>query len=224
MNKEVHQLVEIAEIAMQANDYAHAEKKYIDAIYLLDNPESEDYQKVINKLAKCYSAQENFAGAKECLEKLLFYAKKNKDLEREAAYLHALAVNTRSMEEYDLASLMCEEEITFRLTHFPDDYCGLARSYHEAAILALLQRNPMKGKINLDKAKQYADKSGDDDCQANILRGIGDYHFTLNELERAHDSYQGSHALYMKIKNEEAAAELLARMQRVKNEEHQNRT
>ena len=81
----------------------------------------------------------------------MFYAKKNKDWEKQAECLHALAVNTRNMEEYDLASLMCEEEITFRLTHFPDDYCGLARSYHEAATLSLLQRNPMKGKINLTR-------------------------------------------------------------------------
>lgn len=216
MNKEVHQLIEIAEIAMQANDYARAEKKYIDALYLLDDPEAEEYQKVINKLAKCYAAQKNFSGAKECLEELLFYAKKNKDLEKEAEYLHALAVNTRSMEEYDLAALMCEEEITFRLTHFPDDYCGLARSYCEAAMLAMLQRNPIKGKMNLDKAKQYADKSEDDECRASIMRGLGDYHFTLNELEIAHDSYQESHALYTKNKNEEAAAEVLARMKRVK--------
>ena len=215
MDKEVHQLIEIAEIAMQANDFAHAEKKYIDALYLLDDPKSEEYQKVVNKLSKCYAAQKNFAGAKECLEELLFYAKKNKELEKEAEYLHALAVNTRSMEEYDLASLMCEEEITFRLTHFPDDYCGLARSYHEAAVLSLLQRNPMKGKVNLDKAKQYADKSEDEECQAGILRGLGDYHFTLNELERARDSYLESHALYMKSKNEEAADELLARLKRV---------
>lgn len=215
MDKEVHQLIEIAEIAMQANDYAHAEKKYIDALYLLDDPNSEEYQKVVNKLAKCYAAQENFAGTKECLEELLFYAKKNKDLEKEAEYLHALAVNTRSMEEYDLASLMCEEEITFRLTHFPDDYCGLARSYHEAAMLSLLQRNPMKGKVYLDKAKHHADKSGDEVCQAGIMRGLGDYHFTLNDLERAQESYRESYALYMKSKNEEAAAELLARMKRV---------
>lgn len=41
----------------------------------------------------------------------------------------------------------------------------------------------MKGKINLDKAKQYADKSGDEECQAGIMRGLGDYHFTLNELQ-----------------------------------------
>lgn len=215
MDKEVHQLIETAEIAMQANDFARAEKKYIDALYLLDDPKSEEYQKVVNKLAKCYAAQKNFAGAKECLEELLFYAKKNKDLEKEAEYLHALAVNTRSLEEYDLASLMCEEEITFRLTHFPDDYCGLARSYHEAAVLSLLQRNPMKGKVNLDKAKQYADKSEDEECQAGIMRGLGDYHFTLNELERARDSYLESHALYMKNKNEEAADELLARLKRV---------
>jgi tetratricopeptide (TPR) repeat protein len=215
MDKEVHQLIEIAEIAMQANEFAHAEKKYIDALYLLDDPKSEEYQKVVNKLAKCYAAQENFAGAKECFEELLFYAKKNKDLEKEAEYLHALAVNTRCMEEYDLASLMCQEEITFRLTHFPDDYCGLARSYHEAAVLSLLQRNPMKGKVNLDKAKQYADKSEDEECQAGIMRGLGDYHFTLNELERAQVSYQESYALYMKSKNEEAAVELLARMKRV---------
>ena len=60
MNKEVHQLIEIAEIAMQANDYAHAEKKYIDALYLLDDPESEEYQKVVSKLAKCYAAQKKF--------------------------------------------------------------------------------------------------------------------------------------------------------------------
>ena len=215
MDKEVHQLVEIAEIAMQANDFAYAEKKYIDALYLLDDPKSEEYQKVVNKLAKCYAAQGNFAGAKECLEELLFYAKKNKDLEKEAEYLHALAVNTRSMEEYDLASLMCEEEITFRLTHFPDDYCGLARSYHEAAMVSLLQRNPMKGKVNLDKAKQYADKSEDEECRAGIMRGLGDYHFTLNELERARDSYLESHALYMRNKNEEAADELLERLKRV---------
>jgi len=215
MDKEVHQLVEIAEIAMQANDFAHAEKKYIDALYLLDDPKSDEYQKVVNKLAKCYTAQKNFAGAKECLEELLFYAKKNKDLEKEAEYLHSLAVNTRSMEEYDLASLMCEEEITFRLTHFPDDYCGLARSYHEAAMLSLLQRSPIKSKINLDKAKQYADKSENEECQAGIMRGLGDYHFTLNELERARDSYLESHALYMEIKNEEAADELLARLKRV---------
>ena len=215
MDKEVHQLIEIAEIAMQANDYAHAEKKYIDALYLLDDPKSEEYQKVVNKLAKCYAAQENFDGSKECLEELLFYAKKNKNLEKEAEYLHALAVNTRNMEEYDLASLMCEEEITFRLTHFPDDYCGLARSYHEEATLSLLQRNPMKGKVNLDKAKKYADKSEDEECQAGIMRGLGDYHFTLNELERARDSYLESHALYMKNKNEEAADELLARLKRV---------
>lgn len=65
MDKEVHQLIEIAEIAMQANDFAHAEKKYIDALYLLDDPKSEEYQKVVNKLAKCYAAQENFAGSKE---------------------------------------------------------------------------------------------------------------------------------------------------------------
>ncbi len=215
MDKEVHQLIEIAEIAMQANDFAHAEKKYIDALYLLNDSKSEEYQKVVNKLAKCYAAQENFAGAKECLEELLFYAKKNKDLEKEAEYLHALAVNTRSLEEYDLASLMCEEEITFRLTHFPDDYCGLARSYHEAATLSLLQRSPIKSKVNLDKAKQYADKSEDEECQAGIMRGLGDYHFTLNELERARDSYLESHALYMKNKNEEAADELLARLKRV---------
>ncbi|PTQ80960.1 hypothetical protein C8U37_12529 [Trichococcus patagoniensis] len=215
MDKEVHQLIEIAEIAMQANDFAQAEKKYIDALYLLDDPKSEDYQKVVNKLSKCYAAQKNFAGAKECLEELLFYAKKNKDLEKKAEYLHALAVNTRCMEEYDLAALMCEEEITFRLTHFPDDYCGLARSYHEAAMLSLLQRNPMKGKINLEKAKQYADKSEDENCQAGIMRGLGDYHFTLNELERAHESYQESHALYKKNKNDEAAAEMLARIKRV---------
>lgn len=215
MDKEVRQLIEIAEIAMQANDYAHAEKKYIDALYLLEDPKSEDYQKVVNELAKCYAAQENFAGAKECLEELLFYAKKDKDLEKEAEYLHALAVNTRSMEEYDLAALMCEEEITFRLTHFPDDYCGLARSYHEAAMLSLLQRNPMKSKVYLDKAKRHADKSGDEACQAGILRGLGDYHFTLNELERAHESYRDSHALYVNTKNEEAAAELLARIKRV---------
>ena len=215
MNNEVHQLIEIAEFAMQANDYAHAEKKYIDALYLLDDPGSEEYQKVVNKLAKCYAAQKNFAGAKECLEELLFYAKKNKNLEKEANYLHDLAVNTRCMEEYDLAALMCEEEITFRLTHFSDDYCGLARSYCEAAMVSLLQRNPMKGKINLDRAKQYADKSKDEECQAGILRGIGDYHFTLNELEKARESYQDSHALYMESKNEAAAAELLARMKRV---------
>lgn len=215
MDKEVHQLIEIAEIAMQANDYAHAEKKYIDALYLLDNPKSEEYQRVVNKLAKCYAAQKNFSGAKECLEELLFYAKKNKDGKKEAEYLHALAVNTRCMGEYDLAALMCEEEITFRLTHFPDDYCGLARSYCEAAMLAMLQRNPMKGKMNLDKAKRYADKSEDDECRASIMRGLGDYHFTLNELERAHESYRDSHALYVNTKNEEAAAELLARMKRV---------
>lgn len=215
MNKEVHQLVEIAEIAMQANDFAQAEKKYIDALYLLDDPKSEEYQKVVNKLAKCYAAQENFAGAKECLEELLFYAKKNKDLEKEAEYLHTLAVNTRSMEEYDLASLMCEEEITFRLTHFPDDYRGLACSYNEAAMLSLLQRNPIKSKVYLDKAKQYADKSEDEECQAGIMRGLGDYYFTLNELERAQESYQESYALYLKSKNEEAAVELLARMKRV---------
>ncbi|CZR08789.1 tetratricopeptide repeat protein [Trichococcus collinsii] len=215
MDKEVHQLIEIAEIAMQASDYAHAEKKYIDALYMLDDPKSEEYQKVVNKLAKCYAAQKNFAGAKECLEELLFYAKKNKDLEKEAEYLHALAVNTRYLEEYDLASLMCEEEITFRLTHFPDDYCGLARSYHETAILSLLQRNPMKSKVNLDKAKQYADKSEDEECQAGIMRGLGDYHFTLNDLEKARDSYLESHALYMKNKNEEAADELLERLKRV---------
>ena len=53
MDKEVHQLIEIAEIAMQANDYTHAEKKYIDALYLLDDPKSEEYQKVVNLLAKC---------------------------------------------------------------------------------------------------------------------------------------------------------------------------
>lgn len=215
MDKEVHQLIEIAEIAMQANDYAHAEKKYIDALYLLEDPKSDEYQKVVNKLAKCYAAQKNFAGAKECLEELLFYAKKNKDLEKEAEYLHALAVNTRYMEEYDLASLMSEEEITFRLTHFPDDYCGLARSYNEAAMLSLLQRNPMKSKVYLDKAKQHADKSEDVDCQAGIMRGLGDYHFTLNELERARDAYLESHALYMNNKNEEAADELLARLKRV---------
>ena len=219
MDKEVHQLVEIAEIAMQANDFAHAEKKYIDALYLLDDPKSEEYQKVVNKLAKCYAAQENFSGAKECFEELLFYAKKDKDLEKEAEYLHALAVNTRNMEEYDLAALMCEEEITIRLTHFPDDYCGLAHSYHEAAMLSLLQRNPMKSKVNLDKAKQYADKSQNEECQASIMRGLGDYHFTLNELERAHESYQESHSLYMKNKNEEAALELLARINRVKGAE-----
>lgn len=215
MDKDVHQLIEIAEIAMQANDYTHAEKKYIDALYLLDDQKSEEYQKVVNLLAKCYAAQKNFAGAKECLEELLFYAKKNKDWEKQAECLHALAVNTRNMEEYDLASLMCEEEITFRLTHFPDDYCGLARSYHEAATLSLLQRNPMKGKINLDKAKQYADKSGDEECQAGIMRGLGDYHFTLNELQSARDSYLESHALYMRNRNEEAADELLTRLKRV---------
>lgn len=215
MDKEVHQLIEIAEIAMQADDYAHAEKKYIDALYLLDNPKSEEYQRVVNKLAKCYAAQKNFSGAKECLEELLFYAKKNKDGKKEAEYLHALAVNTRCMGEYDLAALMCEEEITFRLTHFPDDYIGLACSYYEAAMLSLLQRNPIKGKMNLDRAKQYADKSKDEECQAGILRGIGDYHFTLNELEKARESYQDSHALYMESKNEAAAAELLARMKRV---------
>ena len=60
MDKEVHQLIEIAEIAMQANDYTHAEKKYIDALYLLDDPKSEEYQKVVNLLAKCYAAQKNF--------------------------------------------------------------------------------------------------------------------------------------------------------------------
>ncbi|CZQ87273.1 tetratricopeptide repeat protein [Trichococcus ilyis] len=219
MNNEVHQLIEIAEIAMLANDYARAEKKYIDALYLLDDPKSEEYQKVVDKLAKCYAAQKNFAGAKECLEELLFYAKKNKNLEKEAEYLHALAVNTRWMEEYDLAALMCEEEITFRLTHFPDDYCGLARSYCEAAMLSLLQRNPIKGKMNLDKAKKYADKSEDEECRASIMRGLGDYHFTLNELDRAHDSYRESHALYMKNKNSEAAAELQFRMKRAKSEE-----
>ena len=219
MDKKINQLIEIAEFAMEANDYAHAEKKYINALYLMDNPKSEEYQKVVNKLAKCYAAQKNFAGAKECLEELLFYAKKNKDLKKESEYLHALAVNTRCMKEYDLAALMCEEEITFRLTHFPDDYSGLARSYYEAALLSLLQRNPMKGKMNLDKAKQYADKSEDEECQAGIMRGLGDYHFTLNELERARDSYLESHALYMKTKNEGAADELLARLKRVEGAE-----
>ena len=47
------------------------------------------------------------------------------------------------------------------------------------------------------------------------MRGLGDYHFTLNELERARDSYLESHALYMKTKNEGAADELLARLKRL---------
>ena len=38
MDKKINQLIEIAEFAMEANDYAHAEKKYINALYLMDNP------------------------------------------------------------------------------------------------------------------------------------------------------------------------------------------
>ena len=43
MDKKINQLIEIAEFAMEANDYAHAEKKYINALYLMDNPKSVSY-------------------------------------------------------------------------------------------------------------------------------------------------------------------------------------
>lgn len=212
MEKLVQELVDAAELAFDAKDFELAEKKYVDALYLLDNPEAEEYQTIVSELEKCYTVQENYDGAKECLEELYWYAKKNKQLKKEAEYLHKLAVNARQTEEYDLAAIMCEEELAFRMTHFPDDYIGLAETYHEAAMLSLLQRNPIKGKVYIDKAKHYAEKSGDSIVIAGVLRGLGDYHFTINELEKARGLYLDSHYLYKLHRNHEAADELLKRI------------
>ena len=78
MDKKINQLIEIAEFAMEANDYAHAEKKYINALYLMDNPKSEEYQKVVNKLAKCYAAQKILLEPKSVLKSYCFTLKKIK--------------------------------------------------------------------------------------------------------------------------------------------------
>ena len=42
IDKKTNQLIEIAEFAMEANDYAHAEKNYITSLYLMDTPKSEE--------------------------------------------------------------------------------------------------------------------------------------------------------------------------------------
>lgn len=218
MENQIQKLVEDAEQAYAAKDFERAEKKYVNALYQLDDPETEEYQTIVAELEKCYTAQGNYDGAKECLEELYWYAKKNKNLRKEADFLHQLAVNTRQSEEYDLAAIMCEEELAFRMTHFPDDPVGLAVTYHEAAMISLLQRNPIKSKIYIDKARHYAEKSGDSIIIADVLRFLGDYHFCVKELAKAREHYLVSCDLYTSQNNHEAAGELMKRIQRLDEE------
>jgi len=218
MEKLVQELIDTAKIAFDAKDFERAEKIYVDALYLLDDTETEEYQTIVAELEKCYTAQGNYDGAKECLEELYWYAKKNKNLRQEADFLHQLAVNTRQAEEYDLAAIMCEEELAFRMTHFPDDYVGLAGTYHEAAMISLLQRNPIKSKVYIDKARHYAEKSGDSIVIAGVLRFLGDYHFCVKELAEAREHYLLSCDLYTAHKNHEAAGELMKRIRRLDEE------
>lgn len=129
----IEQLADSALKSHETQNYEEAEKKFLEALYLLDNKENELYQLIVYGLGLNYLKQNNFEGARRCFEEGRLNARKAENISHELEMHHLLVAVYRQAGDIEAAKLLSEEEILYRKKHAPNDYEGLAVAYFEAS-------------------------------------------------------------------------------------------
>ncbi|UJF16402.1 tetratricopeptide repeat protein [Jeotgalibaca sp. MA1X17-3] len=209
---EIQKISEQALKAHEKEDYAKAEKLFLEALYLLDDKANPLYQRLVYGLGINYALQENYEGAKSCFQEGRFNAIKAQNMEFELQMIHELIVVCRKAEEYQTAELLVEEEILYRKTHTPDDLIGLVTAYYEGAMTFLSSLHFKRSNLYLKEALVQAKNIPDDRYTAWIYMGMGDLYFAQNENDLAKKAYQKSLAIYEKYENKKISNILCLRL------------
>lgn len=206
--------------AHEAGDYHHAEKLFLEALYLLDSKEHPLYQTIVYGLGINYAVQGNLDGAKGCFEEGRLNAQKAANISHELEMLHQLLQILSNSEQYEAVAMLAEEEILYREKYAPADWVELTAACLTAGRAQLLAGEITKSEQYLKQALAYAEKSEDERNLAGVYMAMVDHHIRARKWEEAKKALCMSHDLYTKLGNQKALDALHMRLQSIENREN----
>lgn len=191
----MNQIKELAGRAMtlhEKEDYAEAERLFLEALYLIDDKDNQLYQLLVYGLGVNYSLQGNYDGARSCFEEGRVNARKANNVDFEMDMLRELVKTSRATKDYDSAKLLLEEEILYRVQYAPNDRSSLSATWFEKAIIYMEENHPKKSEEALIQALAYAKQADDEEGLAYLLMTMGDFYQKNKQSEQAIQYYEES--------------------------------